>query len=355
MRDQLFIASLLVLLTFSIPVWVGLVRRLRSRESGQTYWLDAVIPRRPRIESPLGAIDVVALFVFWFLAQTIALGLFGPGKLELDSPPPPDRLTQTMLAVATGQLAGTLTGLLFIGLRHGYAPRIFGWQPEHFFADTRLALALFTMTLPPLLGLQWGLSTLIEYHHQTLDLLRDQATGMTLVVTWLSAGLIAPITEEIFFRGVLQAWLQRLERGMSQVAWLLAIGGGFAGKFQPPPAGRDFDSPTLDPPRDPPGGVGEAARPRRVLGDSDSIWMPILISSAAFGLVHLGQGLAPVTLFVFGLILGIVYRQTGSVWPCILLHMLLNAFSLFWVTLEAGSGSAAPAPASGWFFRLIGG
>ena len=334
MLDHLFIASLGVLVAFSIPLWIRLFSRMSSDTGSTSTWLDKVLPGRQRIESPLGAVDVVMLFVFWFLAQVVCLAFFGPNSPESSTPNQAGPLTQTMLAIAAGQLVGTFAGLAFIGLRHGHAPRIFGWQPEYFLADTRLGLAVFAMTLPPLLLLQWGLSALVEYHHQTLELLRDQATGQTLIVTWLSAGLIAPLTEEIFFRGVFQAWLQRLGRGMSQVVWLLAIGGGFAGKF------RSADRYQTTEPREGTGGTElEMDLPRRVQADSDSVWMPILVSSAAFGLVHLGQGLAPVTLFFFGLILGIVYRQTGSLWPCVLLHMLLNAFSLSWVTLEVWLGA----------------
>ena len=345
MLNVFFLASLMILVAFSVPLWIRFFANVSTDRSRAPDWLDRVIPRRRRIESPMGAVDVIILFVFWFLAQAISIAFLRPIEPVGGAPEGLDASTQMMWVMSIGQLLGTLGGLMFIGLRHGHAPRIFGWQPEHFLTDTLLGLAVFSMTLPPLLLLQWGLSALVDYHHQTLELLRDQATEETLIIAWLSAGLIAPITEEIFFRGVLQSWLQRMSRGMSQVAWLLAIGGGFAGKYLKP---GNTDTPE---PEAAASGTGVASdAPQRVLSDSDSIWMPILVSSAAFGLVHVGQGLAPVTLFFFGLVLGIVFRQTGSLWPCIVLHMLLNWFSLFWVTLEVWQGSPAAGTGPGWFF-----
>ena len=53
-----------------------------------------------------------------------------------------------------------------------------------------------------------------------------------------------------------------------------------------------------------------------------------------FAAVHYGQGLAPVALFLFGLALGFLYRQTGSIVPCIVLHFFLNFFSMFWLSLD---------------------
>ena len=60
----------------------------------------------------------------------------------------------------------------------------------------------------------------------------------------------------------------------------------------------------------------------------------MIVSAAVFGLAHVGQGAAPIPLFVFGLALGYLYRQTGSILPCIVLHMGLNGFSMFWFTMQ---------------------
>jgi membrane protease YdiL (CAAX protease family) len=54
-----------------------------------------------------------------------------------------------------------------------------------------------------------------------------------------------------------------------------------------------------------------------------------LISAAIFGGLHATTGISAVPpLIVFGFILALLYEQTGSIVPCILLHMLNNSFAL---------------------------
>jgi membrane protease YdiL (CAAX protease family) len=57
-------------------------------------------------------------------------------------------------------------------------------------------------------------------------------------------------------------------------------------------------------------------------------WWPILLSSALFALMHWGQGLAPIPLFFFAVVLGYVYQRTHRLWPSLVAHALLNAGSL---------------------------
>ena len=57
-------------------------------------------------------------------------------------------------------------------------------------------------------------------------------------------------------------------------------------------------------------------------------YWPIFVSSLCFALVHWGQGLAPIPLFVLALGLGYLFRQTGSLIACITVHFLLNFYSM---------------------------
>ena len=56
--------------------------------------------------------------------------------------------------------------------------------------------------------------------------------------------------------------------------------------------------------------------------------VPICISSLVFALLHVGQGAAPIPLFVLALGLGYLYQRTGQLLPCIIVHMLLNGTSM---------------------------
>jgi membrane protease YdiL (CAAX protease family) len=56
-------------------------------------------------------------------------------------------------------------------------------------------------------------------------------------------------------------------------------------------------------------------------------YWPGVLTSLLFALVHLGQGPAPISLFFLALGIAYLYRQTGSIWPGIIVHFTLNALS----------------------------
>jgi uncharacterized protein len=59
------------------------------------------------------------------------------------------------------------------------------------------------------------------------------------------------------------------------------------------------------------------------------MWAAGLISAVIFGLLHVTTGISVVPpLIVFGFLLALVYERTGSILPCILLHMLNNSVAL---------------------------
>jgi membrane protease YdiL (CAAX protease family) len=58
-------------------------------------------------------------------------------------------------------------------------------------------------------------------------------------------------------------------------------------------------------------------------------WAAALISGAIFGALHVTSGVSVVPpLMIFGFLLALVYEKTGSIVPCILLHMLNNSIAL---------------------------
>jgi membrane protease YdiL (CAAX protease family) len=140
-------------------------------------------------------------------------------------------------------------------------------------ADLALALAGLGLVLVPLLTLASALNRLVPYQHDGVDFLTATRDPWAVGLVIAAAIVAAPLVEELFFRRILQGWLEKR-------------------------------LPAAD---------GAAA---------------IVISAAAFALAHQGQGLAFVPLFPLGLVLGFIARQTGSIVPCILLHALFNAVSV---------------------------
>lgn len=83
------------------------------------------------------------------------------------------------------------------------------------------------------------------------------------------AGFVAPVAEEVFFRGFLQAGLEN--------------------RF--------------------------------------GTWLAILLTALVFAVIHVFPGALP-PIFVLGIIFGVLRAETDSVWPCILLHGAFNALSV---------------------------
>ena len=105
--------------------------------------------------------------------------------------------------------------------------------------------------------------------HVVLQAFRDTAWGTWGVAELLAGALVvAPVVEELFFRGVLlQALCHHLRRG----------------------------------------------------------WLAIVISAVAFGWLHFPQPQAILPLATMGIILGYLRLRCGALWPCILMHILFNA------------------------------
>jgi membrane protease YdiL (CAAX protease family) len=113
------------------------------------------------------------------------------------------------------------------------------------------------------------------FEHRVIQALRaveEPAWGP--VVLWLGAGVVAPLAEESFFRGLIQTGLLRWfrRRGMA-VTWAAVI----------------------------------------------------------FGVVHMDQPHVVPAMIVFGLVVGLQYERAGGVLGPIVTHALFNLKSLTWV------------------------
>jgi hypothetical protein len=112
--------------------------------------------------------------------------------------------------------------------------------------------------------------------HPTLDALEQGQPTATVAALWAGALLVAPVAEELFFRGVLQTVLVGLLR---------------------------------------------------------SRWWGIAAASLAFGFVHLSQPHAVPALVLLGVLIGYVFERTGSLLPAVVIHVLFNGKTLIWEAL----------------------
>jgi membrane protease YdiL (CAAX protease family) len=234
----------------------------------------ALVARSPRDEVRWEGGDVLVVVLLSLACMAAMGGLVG-------REPPLDRL------LAANLLATSVAAMLAIGwlVSRGATPADLGFVAGQPARDLRLALGGLALVLAPLLALAAALHTLVPYEHQVVELLSGRRDPWVVGLVIAAAVVAAPLVEELFFRRILQGWLEaRLPEADGAVA--------------------------------------------------------ITISAAAFALAHYGQGLAYVPLFPLGLVLGFIARRTGSIVPCILLHALFNAVS---VALLLATPAAAPS------------
>jgi membrane protease YdiL (CAAX protease family) len=169
-------------------------------------------------------------------------------------------------------------------------------------------MASALLIIPPVWLIQVIAVQFIDYTHPTLDSLIENFTFRSAVFSWIAAVAVAPVAEEFFFRGVIQGWLQRVfDHDEPKEIW-------FSGGQPDPNLARDLQKEFP---------VQKLLR----------FWSPILITSLAFAAVHAEQGPAPIPLFFLSMGIGYVFRKTGSFWPCVVVHLVLNSISMIVLTL----------------------
>lgn len=305
-----------------MALWLLNLRRVVSGE-------DLIEPRN-QWGIPFGFLDLILLYFFmaagdlvpaWLVCQSLGIEISEISNLDGDS--------QALLVIANavGRAIGIAIALGIYRLRYGRI-QLFGDARLNLSSDVVLGLAAGVMVIPILLLFQALITSFSPYKHATLEMLQDKPSLLAITAAWLSAVIVAPICEEIIFRGILQSWLQRIGRGIYDCLLV----GGWDSVVLAKNRGSFLKNESEGNPSEP--------WSRR----SDSYW-PMAISSLLFGLAHYGQGPAPITLFFFGMVLGYLYNRTGSITSCIILHMMLNGFTMFWFTLQIFFGDA-PAAAS---------
>ena len=285
-----------------------------------------LIERRNQRGIPFGFLDLILLYFLmaagnlvpsWLVCQSLGIEISEISNLHGDA------LGILSIANAAGLAIGITISLGIYRLRYGRI-HLFGDVRLNLSRDVVLGLAAGFMVIPLILLFQAIITSYRPYKHATLEMLEAKPSLLVITASWLSAVIVAPICEEIIFRGILQSWLQRIGRGVYDCLLI----GGWDSVVLAKNGGSFLENEN----------EGNPAEPWS--RSSDSYW-PMAISSLLFGLAHYGQGPAPFTLFFFGMVLGYLYYRTGSITSCILLHMMLNGFTMFWFTLQIFFGDAS--------------
>lgn len=244
-----------------------------------------------------GLVDVLIVGFVWVACQAVVFQIL----LSLHGMEAGQKLTGNLAArfgVITGIVQTVVIGLSLIVLvkRYGHDDSEFGLERKQVWPGIKAGLIAFAMWVPVVWGVQTILVSFIEYSHPSFQRINDSTGAFAVVDTWITAVLIAPVVEELLFRGVIQGWLQRIRGEARSNPDALILGGPV-----------DESAPSK-------------SRPLHIPA--------IVITSVLFGLAHWSQGPAPISLFVLSLGIGYLYQRTGSLVACIVVHMLLNAITM---------------------------
>jgi membrane protease YdiL (CAAX protease family) len=199
----------------------------------------------------------------------------------------------------TGGISGM--GLTWRGLPRGLGIGIIAFlllMPPIFLTElTSIAINLIVTNKPPT-------------EHPLLEELQNHPSASEMTLLIFTACVIAPIVEEIFFRGLLQTWLCRLF--------------SIARKSPSPQPTQSINWPGINSaelPADPVNPLAIQPQDR---------WLAIFITAAIFACVHFSlegaTALAP--LFVLAVGLGYVYERTGNIWTNITMHACFNTLGI---------------------------
>jgi membrane protease YdiL (CAAX protease family) len=307
------------------------VSRLRSGRPLLKYE-----PRRPVPWN--GTLLLIAVLIFLFLPTAIhgiararfAARLASSEQVafaalaENAKPGYPGYALTMMQAECAGKLSAAAIVVVMLAAFAGADGRDLGLSFHLFGRRLRVGLIAFFMITPPVLLLQAMIIEFggIKYTHPLVEGLRDRSNRDILYWSLITALAVAPLVEELFFRGLLQGWLERTVQKLQaaiNARQLLAQRAAW-GKTRSRSGQPDGTVLLTDTP-------GAEAFDQPIMMPSAS-HAPNILTSILFGLMHWGHGPAPFVLIFFSLGLGYLYRQTHSLWPSIIVHFLLNGFSM---------------------------
>jgi len=367
-------AVLTFVLVGGAGMWIWTIRRWYQGK--QLLTLESWTPR------VWGMCDLLITLVLIVFGQTISLHwwsrasgvdlkqLRGEGDLPLTA----------MSSISASYLVVMGICLMWLGIRYGTQLSHAGFSWSKFKSHMRLGVGAALLSLPIVYGIMALVSAGLnqEYDHPLLERMSEDGSWNAFFMAAFCAVVAAPICEEFLFRVLLQGWLQSLPWSSQSLWWLLGASTSHCTQLTqsqlPQTANVDTQPSTDDAivsesslapiaavassvtePQAEPSDVPPIVAPMTgsLPGDTDQVLLtvpatggsslpsltpplwPVFVSGTLFGLAHWGYGLSFVPLIVLGIILGMLYRATHSIWPSLTVHFILNFLSILGLGLAS--------------------
>lgn len=330
--DPLLNAFAIAVLLTSLVTWIYLAQRWWRRGTFLDYE-----PRRPVPWGAMGAVLAV-LMVLNSVAGALSNSPVAQEPAASETPvpsptsPPPDPKTpnaglEILKMIMFGSLmAGAATCVIAIASRATWHDLGLPIYADEFARDVVVGVVACFAAIPAV----HGVLALVEFifprstHHPLVETVLREANPGILALASVSAVIVAPICEEITFRLLLQGWLEKCEHAR--------IRRQVETKEEPVAANSDE--------------IGSQPAEVKMPTDNDihtpptflEGWLPIMASSLLFSLAHVGQGAAPIPLFLLAIVLGYTYQRTHRIVPCIVAHAVFNLLTMtvLWLSVIGG-------------------
>ncbi len=238
----------------------------------------------------LTAFDI--LFASWiFLAGrgmggqlAVALVAAGSGSVAATQPAADELLTRE-IGMALGAILSVGVFLVIAAARLQGGPGAWrlatGARPRYLLLSLAVTIAALGVCNVMFIASELLLRMILEHppaeHEKILLLQRDDTPQSLVVLTVVGAVIVAPLLEEMFFRGLL---LPALVKWFGSAKWA------------------------------------------------------VVVSAVLFGVIHLSVPATVAPLTLFGMILGAVYLRTGTLMAPLVIHALFNARTVIWILLS---------------------
>jgi len=211
-----------------------------------------------------------------------------------------------------------------------------GWDTRdwHFqvFQGVRAALLI----TPVVFAVQNLAVKIWDYQRHLLDkMVTKQFTLGIGLLAIVSAMFLAPLVEEMLFRGLLQKWLEKNFRDRSQPGELATEAYSNVHEDRPLSIVEKGESPEQVVDASGFSSLDEVEGMRELSPETRSNLNAIFVSSALFAGMHYMQWPAPIAIFVLSLWLGTIYARSRSLLTVIALHATFNSISTTVLLLDA--------------------
>jgi len=355
--EMLFALSLLLnsLIVGMFLAWGWVLQQLLLRRP--------ILPGRPLVSRRQVPWRVGTVLLVLLVSQFVGYEIHGAYNLATGRGPgkPPVAAVAAVELTETEKMAiAAVTDLLLllllpvlVRLTSGARLRDFGLSFEGWPRQVAVGIIAALIAAPLVYSVQFlALQIWNNNEHPVQKMLLKELSPGVPQLAILSGIIMAPIFEELLFRGIFQSWLVRLV--------------GRRAPALPPPLRKPViemaeslaDSRSWNPGS----GVWEAdaqnglaakdpGEPDPALGAPPrSGWLAIVLTSLFFAAVHAPQWPAPIALFFLALVIGTVYQWTGSLIAVIFVHATFNGLStlVMFTALLAGQNEEANKIKVGW-------